>query len=172
MASIMETLLEVLEQEAAQYEELLELSKKKTAIIVANDINALVSLTDREQVVVDGIAQLDRKRETAMKDVADVMNKKADDFKLSELVDLLGSRPVEQKRLAAVTDRLRQITTDMRPVNNQNRELIESTLEMVEFDLNLVRGMKAAPETAQYTSGGYNAGNRLGTVNGKFDAKQ
>ncbi len=128
MASIMETLLEVLEQEAAQYEELLELSKKKTAIIVANDINALVSLTDREQVVVDGIAQLDRKRETAMKDVADVMNKKADDFKLSELVDLLGSRPVEQKRLAAVTDRLRQITTDMRPVNNQNRELIESTL--------------------------------------------
>ena len=172
MASIMETLMEVLEQEEQQYQALLELSERKTSIIIRNDIDALVKLTDEEQVIVDGIAVLDKKRETAMKDVADVMNKKADSFKLSELVQLLSSRPAEQKRLARVTDSLRQITTNMNLVNNQNRELITSALEMVEFDLNLVRGMKAAPETAQYTSGGYSAGSRLGIASGKFDAKQ
>ena len=131
-----------------------------------------MKLTDEEQVIVDEIAVLDKKRETAMKDVADVMNKKADSFKLSQLVELLSARPQEQKRLAAVTDSLRRITTNMNRVNDQNRELISSALEMVEFDLNLVRGMKAAPETAQYTSGGYTAGSRLGTASGKFDAKQ
>ena len=172
MASIMETLMEVLEQEEQKYSALLALSQKKTGIIIANDTDALIKLTDEEQVVVDEIAALDKKRETAMKDVADVMNKNADDFKLSQLVELLSSRPVEQKRLARVTDSLRQITTNMNRVNDQNRELINSALEMVEFDLNLVRGMKAAPETAQYTSGGFSAGSRLGTSSGKFDAKQ
>ncbi len=172
MASIMETLMEVLEEEEKKYNALLALSQKKTGIIIANDTEALIRLTDEEQVIVDEIAVLDKKRETAMKDVADVMNKNADSFKLSELVDLLSSRPVEQKKLARITDSLREITTNMSRVNDQNRELISSALEMVEFDLNLVRGLKAAPETAQYTSGGYSAGNRLGTASGKFDAKQ
>ena len=172
MASIMETLMDVLEQEETQYRALLDLSVKKTEIIVSNDVEALVKLTDEEQVIVDGIAVLDKKRETAMKDVADVMNKKFESFRLSELVDLLASRPVEQKRLAAVTDSLRQITETMQLVNGQNRDLIQSALDMVEFDLNLIRGMKAAPETAQYTSGAISAGSRLGSVSGKFDAKQ
>ncbi|MCR4691023.1 MAG: flagellar protein FlgN [Lachnospiraceae bacterium] len=172
MASIMETLMDVLEQELKEYQALYALSRKKTQIIVANDVTALVSLTDEEQVLVDRIAVLDKKRDEAMKDVADVMNKKAESFKLSELVELLSARPSEQKRLAALTDGLRRVTTDMNLVNNQNRQLIESALEMVEFDLNLVRGMKAAPETAQYTSGAISAGNRLGVPSGRFDAKQ
>ncbi len=172
MASIMETLMDVLEQELGEYKALYALSVKKTQIIVANDVAALVSLTDEEQVLVDRIAVLDKKRDEAMKDVADVMNKKAESVKLSELVELLSARPSEQKRLAALTDGLRRVTTDMNLVNDQNRQLIESALEMVEFDLNLVRGMKAAPETAQYTSGAISAGNRLGVPSGRFDAKQ
>ncbi len=172
MASIMETLMEVLQEEDKAYQSLLELSQRKTQIIIENDVQALIKLTDEEQVLVDQLSVLDRRRESAMKDVADVMNQKADTFKLSGLVELLSSRPAEQKKLAQLTDSIRETTTAMQLVNNQNRELIKSALDMVEFDLNLVRGMKAAPETAQYTSGAISAGNRLGVPSGRFDAKQ
>lgn len=172
MASIMETLMEVLKKEDEAYKSLLELSQRKTRIIIDNDVQALIKLTDEEQVLVDGLAVLDRQRESAMKDVADVMNQKAETFKLTGLIELLSSRPAEQQKLAQITDSIRQTTYEMQLVNNQNRELIESALDMVEFDLNLVRGMKAAPETAQYTSGAISAGNRLGVPSGRFDAKQ
>ena len=172
MASIMETLLDVLDEELSQYRELLALSNEKTRIVIENDVEALIQLTDREQVMVDALAATGKRRQIAMKDVADVMNKKADSFRLTDLIELLSARPAEQKRLAGITDQLREVAESMRLVNEQNRELIQSALDMVEFDLNLVRGMKAAPETAQYNSGGYTAGNRLGVPNGKFDAKQ
>lgn len=172
MASIMETLLDVLDEELSQYRELLALSNEKTRIVIENDVEALILLTDREQVMVDALAATGKRRQIAMKDVADVMNKKADSFRLTDLIELLSARPAEQKRLAGITDQLREVAESMRLVNEQNRELIQSALDMVEFDLNLVRGMKAAPETAQYNSGGYTAGNRLGVPNGKFDAKQ
>ena len=172
MASIMDTLLDVLDEELSQYRELLALSNEKTRIVIENDVEALIQLTDREQVMVDALATTGKRRQIAMKDVADVMNKKADSFRLTDLIELLSSRPEEQKRLAGITDQLREVAGSMKLVNEQNRELIQSALDMVEFDLNLVRGMKAAPETAQYNSGGYTAGNRLGVPNGKFDAKQ
>ena len=172
MASIMENLMDVLEKEEEQYKALLALSEKKTRIIIENDVPALVKLTDEEQVLVDRLSVLDRQRESAMKDVADVMNKNPDSFKLSDLTEVLSSRPAEQRRLSRVTDALRETTETMRLVNEQNRGLISSALEMVEFDLNLIRGMKAAPETAQYTSGAISAGNRLGVPSGRFDAKQ
>ncbi len=172
MASIMENLIEVLDQEVIQYKALLELSERKTQIVVAGDVPALIKLTDEEQVLVDRLSVLDRKRTVAMKDVADVMNKNAASFRLTDLVALLAGRPSEQKKLSAIIDSLRETATQIARVNDQNRELIKNTLEMIEFDLNLVRGMKAAPETAQYTSGGYNAGSRLGVPSGKFDAKQ
>ena len=164
--------MDVLEQEIAEYKKLLNLSREKTQIVVNNDVEALVKLTDKEQVCVDNVSVLDKKRQTAMKDVADVMNKNPATFRLTDLIELLSARPAEQKRLAAIVDELRDTAHNIDLVNNQNRELIKNALDMVEFDLNLVRGMKAAPETAQYTSGGYNAGSRLGVPSGKFDAKQ
>ncbi len=172
MASILETLMDVLDEELSKHRELLELSQRKTSIVVANDVDALIKLTDEEQVLVDELAVIGKKRTGAMKDVADVMNKKADTFTLTELAGLLNARPAEQKRLSMLIDDLRTVSDQMRAVNEQNRELIQSALDMVEFDINLVNGMKAAPETAQYNSGGYTQGARLGVPSGKFDAKQ
>ena len=60
----------------------------------------------------------------------------------------------------------------MQRVNEQNKELLDSALEMVEFELNLLQAMNAAPETANYNRGAYNAGSTMGVTPGGFDAKQ
>ena len=172
MASLMETLMDVLEQENNEYKALLELSMKKTRIIVSNDVVSLSAITEEEQKQVDRINALDKKREEAMRDIANVMNMDVQTLKLGKIIDMLAGRPAEQKRLTEVKDALHETTRNMARINAQNKELLQNALELVEFDLNLVRGLKAAPETAEYNRGAMSAGNLMGVPSGRFDAKQ
>ncbi len=97
MASLVENLISVLEQESVEYEALLGLSMKKTPIIVAGDLPALQKITDEEQTVVNRINRLEHKRSEVMKDIANVMNKDVNTLKLVNLIQMLESRPAEQK---------------------------------------------------------------------------
>lgn len=171
MASLIENLITILEQESSEYEKLLGLSMKKTPVIVAGDLVNLQQITDEEQIVVGKINHLDGKRNEVIKDIANVMNKDVDTLKLVNLIEMLESRPQESKRLAAVHDKLRSVVGNMKRVNEHNRELIANAMELVEFDMNMIQAMKSAPETANYNRGAYSAGNLMGTDRGGFDAK-
>ncbi len=172
MASLMENLMDILEQENKEYKALLDLSMKKTRIIVSNDIVALSAITEEEQKQVDRINALDKQRTVAMQDIANVMNMDVQTLKLGKLIEMLAGRPAEQRRLTEVKDALHETTQNMARINAQNKELLENALELVEFDLNLVRSLKAAPETAEYNRGAISAGNLMGVPSGRFDAKQ
>ena len=164
--------MDILEQENREYKVLLELSMKKTRIIVSNDVVALSAITEEEQKQVDRINALDKKRDEAMRDIANVMNMDVQTLKLGKIIDMLAGRPAEQKRLTEVKDALHETTKNMARINAQNKELLENALELVEFDLNLVRGLKAAPETAEYNRGALSAGNLMAVPSERFDAKQ
>lgn len=173
MASLMENLLNVIEQETVEYQLLLELSKKKTPIIVAGNLEELEKITDEEQDVVSRITNIDKKREEVTADIANVMNKDVTTLKLSNIIELLGKRPEEQKKLSLLRDKLQETVQEMARVNEHNRELIENSMEMIDFNLNLLKAMKSAPETADYTKFGQSAGVAYGgTFSGSFDAKQ
>lgn len=172
MASLMENLISVLQEERAMYEKLLELSMKKTPIIVSGDLEGLQKITDEEQDIVAKINHLDAQREEVTKDIANVLNKDVNKLKLADIVNMLAQRPVEQKQLAQEHDRLKEIMGNMTKVNEQNRELINSSLEMVEFDMKIIQSMRTAPQTANYNRGAYNAGAVMGNSRSGFDAKQ
>ena len=172
MASLMENLLEVLDQESTEYEGLVELSQKKTPIIVSGDLENLQKITDDEQTIVSRLHNLEKKREEVTADIANVLNRDVETLKLGNLIDMLSGRPEEQAKLAEVHDRLRNAVHALQRTNEQNKELLTNALEMVEFEMNLVQAMKAAPETANYTRGAYSAGDTMGVVSGGFDAKQ
>lgn len=171
MASLIENLISVLEQESTEYEVLLGLSMKKTPVIVKGDLQALQQITDEEQAVVNKISHLEHKRTEAMKDIANVTNRDVNDLKLTNLIQMLESRPAESQKLAAVHDKLKEVVRNMKRINEQNGELIQHSLEMVAFDMNLLQAMKTAPETANYNKGAYSTGNVIGVDRGSFDAK-
>ena len=172
MASLMENLMDTLEEEQIFYEQLLQLSMNKTQILIKGDTVALQKITDEEQDVIDKINHLDKKRQEVMKDIANVINRDVDTLRIIHLIQMLEKRPVEQKRLSAINDRLKETVDEMRRCNEHNKVLIESSLEMVAFDLNLIQSMKSAPETANYNKGALNAGSIMGPGTGSFDAKQ
>lgn len=172
MASLMENLIDVLNKECSEYEVLLELSQKKTPIIVSGNLEKLQQITDEEQMVVSSIHNLERKRTEVTADIANVLNRDVNNLKLSNLINMLAGRPQEQKVLAEVHDRLQLSVRGLQRVNEQNRELLANALEMVEFEMNLLQAAKTAPATANYNRGAYNAGDTMGVVNHGFDAKQ
>lgn len=172
MASLMENLIMILDQENSEYELLVALSGQKTPAIVQGNLELLTKITEDEQVVVSKINKLERDREETIRDIASVINKDVNTLKLTNLIQMLGSRPEEQKQLAIVHERLRQTTKMMSDLNEHNKLLIQNALEMVEFDVNLLQAMKQAPETANYNKGAYSTGSTFANGYACFDAKQ
>ena len=172
MASLMEELIDTLQRERQLYEQLQTLSASKTPIIVKGDLKELSRITGEEQSIVSKLATLGKKRSTAMKDIANVLNKDADHLKLTDLVQMLDKRPQEQKTLAEERDKLKAVADNVKRINGQNAELLNSSLEMVEFEMNILQTSARAPETANYTKTAGTSGDVIGSNQGSFDAKQ
>ena len=172
MASLMEDLIDCLEQEEKEFSQLLTLSRKKTPVIVNNKVAELEKITDEEQIIVSRITTLENKRETVTKDIAEVINKDVEDLKLTTLIDLMSNQPKERERLSNVHDKLSATVREVRQVNENNAELIKHSLEMVNFDLSILQAMRQAPETANYGKSAVSTGDMLGGSRGGFDAKQ
>jgi flagellar biosynthesis/type III secretory pathway chaperone len=168
----MENLVGVLDKECTMYEQLLELSSRKTAIIIKGDLPALAKITDEEQCVIGGIQNLEKQRVVAMTDIANVLNRDVDSLKLTDLIVVLEKRPEDQRNLAVQRDRLKGVADNVRRVNGQNQELLRSSLEMVQFEMNIIQASKSAPQTANYSRALDTTGDCLGYTSGGFDAKQ
>ena len=172
MASLMDSIIDVLEKEDAEYVRLIALSEQKTPVIIRGDLDELNRITEAETEIVAVIQKLEKERIQIMKDIAEVTNRKPEDIKLGELVRMMDKRPAEQARLTALHDKLKGTMDRMKQVNEQNRELLKDSLEMVQFEMNLLQSLKTAPETADYNSSAYATGTIMGSGTKRFDAKQ
>lgn len=171
MASLMENLIDVLNRECSEYEGLLDISQRKTPVIVSGDLEKLQTITDEEQNMVNRLNRLERRRTEVTADIATVLNKDVTQLTLTNLIGMLAGRPSEQNALAVAHDRLQRTVRELQRVNEQNGMLLRDSLEMVEFEIAMLQAAKAVPETANYNRGAYSAGETMG-VNRGFDAKQ
>lgn len=170
MASLMDSLVEVLEEENVQYGKLVELSKEKKQAIIKADVDALERITGEEQDVSSQLRNLDIRRDSVLKDMADVLGKDFKEMTITKLIGYLEQQPEEQERLSEVRAKILTTGSQMQEWNKRNEALLNQALEMVEFDLTLFKSMRQAPETANYNRDAHNTGDLLG--NGGFDAKQ
>ncbi len=168
----MENLIDVLDCENTQYEKLLELAESKTPAIVSGDIESLGKITEDEQEIVGKIQGMEKQRDKFLADIADVVNRDVETLKLIDLIQMLDKMPDQQQKLEAVQKRLGATITSLREVNDKNQMLLTDRLEMVDFNLNMIRAMKSAPQTANYSKNAYTNGQSLGIFHGGFDAKQ
>jgi len=172
VASLMENLIDILNEQYDAYSALVELSRKKTPIIVSGSLEDLQKITDEEQDAVNVVNDIDKKRIEIMGDIANVLNQDINNLKLSNLVELINTRPEEQAKLNEARGKLIEIGKELKTVNERNRELLENALEMIDFDMNLIQAMKQAPQMGNYNSGGVNTGEVYGTNLKGFDTKQ
>lgn len=172
MASLLENLIDVLDKENAEYEKLLILAGNKTPTIVKGDVESLSKITEDEQEIVGRIQGMEKQRIKVLADVANVVNRDVETLKLIDLIQMLEKMPDQQNMLKDIHERLKQTTEKLKSVNEKNQLLLADKLDMVEFNLNMIRAMKSAPQTANYSRDAYMNGQVLGIFHGGFDAKQ
>lgn len=175
MASLIENLIAGLNEEYVIYEELLNLSMDKTTVIVANNLEMLKDITDREQELVDIITGYEFRRRDTIKNIGIVINKKPSELKISDIADFLKDQPEFRMPLIEINEKLRIIAEKLKGINIHNKALIEESLEMIGFNINLLQNLSRAPETANYSKdilkkqNGYNIGS---SKTKGFDSKQ
>lgn len=171
MASLIDILIDTLEKENTEYESLLELGLEKTGIIIRNDVKELSRMVEKEQLVVERIIALEKKRTEASNDIADVLNKDVKTLTLTRLIELLSSQKKERDALVSIHDRLSLTMKRMVEVNERNESLLNQSKEMLEFEMNLVQSMRRGPETNNYGRNAY-ISNNYTLPDTKFDKKQ
>lgn len=171
MASLIEELIGVLDEELSIYNELVKVSNEKTSIIVANDLEKLAAITAKEQSMVDDITAVDNKRTKKVKEIALVLNKNPNTITVAQIVELISKQPEFSSALAKSYEELKKALVDLRRVNEHNRDLLEQSLDMAQISINLLQSMNQAPVTANYSRSIY-SGDTLGASNSMFDTKQ
>lgn len=171
MASLIDVLIDTLEKENTEYEGLLELGLEKTGIIIRNDVNELSRMVEKEQLVMERIIALEKKRTEVSNDIADVLNKDVKTLTLTRLIELLSSQEKERDALISIHDRLSLTMKRMVDVNDRNRALLDQSMEMLQFEMNLVQSMRRGPETNNYGRDAY-ISNNYALPETKFDKKQ
>lgn len=171
MASLMEELIDTLEEEHAIYERMIPLAEKKTQVVVANDLKALQTITEQEQEAVDRIGVLERKRQEVIRNIGTVMNREPSALNFRTLIRLLDGQKEIQDKLRDLHDRLKRSVGRLSEINNRNKILIQQSLEMVEFNMNFIRSTWRSPGIGQY---GRSASEieLSASQTGMFDAKQ
>jgi flagellar biosynthesis/type III secretory pathway chaperone len=162
----------VLDSENAEYKKLVILADSKTPVIVAGDIDGLEKIMEDEQAIVGTIQKMEKQRNSILADIANVVNRDVKTLKLIDLINMLEKIPDQQKMLKDVQVNLRGTIDSLKAINDKNQALLNDKLEMVDFNLNMIRAMRSAPQTANYTKDAYNDGQALGIFRGGFDTKQ
>lgn len=171
MAGLIDELMDSLEKENQEYQKLIKLSMEKTGIIIKGDIEALSKIVDEEQLVVERIAPLEKKRAECTNDIAIVINRPAESLTLTKLIELMESQPKVQAQLSELHDKLHNTMSQMARINDMNKGLLKEALELVNFDINLLNSLRQSPLTANYDKSAYNTGEHMIT-SGSFDTKQ
>lgn len=170
MASLIEELIQVMEQECEIYEALDQVSDRKTETIVKGDIEALQKITEYEQNVVDDILILEKKRQNIVNNIAVVLNQNPKTMTIADIVRIMEKQPEFSRPLSELHRRLRTVVLRLQQTNAHDRELLENALEMTEFSINVLQTAGQAPETANYDKKSY-SGDMLGIEHRQFDSK-
>ena len=162
MASLVEELVTVLEEEEKIYQTLISYGEKKTDILIRADVPELEKLTCHDLVTHSN------QQVQLLKDIANVLGRTEEKMTVTRLITLLESQPDVQKKLTEARDRLLAAADRMNHLNDQNVALIKQAIELNEFDLTLFKSLRQAPETANYDKTACNTGSLLGSSG--FDA--
>ncbi len=164
MDNLINELTDVLEKEAALYNELLSISRRKTPVLVEGKVAELENITKEEQSLVLQLSELENRREKLMEEVSGKMSIKPENLTVTELVKHVGNRQGE--RLDKVRKHILDVIEELRSTNQLNAELVRNSLDFINFSLNLITSFEGEGNT--YNGGAKKSGSKAKSL---FDLK-
>ena len=137
MAGLIDELVNTILKENDIYKELIPIADEKTRVIIKNDLDALQKITEQEQLTIEKINALEKKREEVIVNIGTVLSRDPKELNMKTLIKILGKQPEEQKRLSRIHDELSETLRRLVVINDRNKELIKQS-DKKERELNLI----------------------------------
>jgi len=169
MASLVQDLIRILEEETGCYKLLREMADNKKDVIIKGDLPSLQDMTQREQEMAGLLLRLEKKRTAIIEDIATVTNQSKEEMTVSRLIDLLDGQP-EQKKLEQVGQDLVSEVVPLQEANQTNEMLLKQSMEFVDFTMNAIQSSREPVANNNYQNKGYGASSYGGQS--FFDSKQ
>ncbi len=148
MASLIEDLINMLQDQFNNLQDLLGLSEEKKDVIVQNNLEQLQFITGLENTLISRNNKFEKAINELMSDIAMVLNLDQSSVKLSTVSTALNSP--EKEQLNELTEKIILVATKLKEVNEQNRILIDHSLDYINFTVNLYSS--ASEQEPTYTS--------------------
>lgn len=137
MKILVEELKDVLLEELKAYEEMLELTTKKTDIIISGRINDLDSITHMENSLILRLGQFEDTREKVVKNIQKQFGME-EDTTLTDILNSIDNTDKVKQDIDKITKKLSKVLDSLKGKNNLNSLLIKDTLEYIELNINLL----------------------------------
>jgi len=129
-------IIEVLEQETAIYESILEISQDKTNIIIEGKIALLEKIVKLEQSLILKMRKLEDMREDLVSRLSEELNLKESDLTISEVSKHLQDEKAEELKLKQ--EKMVGVLGSLKSSNELNSRLIKNSLDYIDFSINLL----------------------------------
>lgn len=122
----------------AHYQELMENSRKKTRVIIENDIEQLMKFTQIEKNVTKRINETEQKLlESSYAFIHSKGIRSQLKLTVSELAKLVFD-PEQRQRLQEIQKQLNETLKQLKQLNDHNQQLLDQSLQFVNFRLDLM----------------------------------
>ncbi len=148
MASLIEDLLNILQEQLNNLQDLLGLSEEKKDVIIQNNLEQLQFINGLENTLISRNNKFEKSIAQLTADIAMVLNLNQNDINFTALSAALNSP--EKEQMAELTDRMTLVANKLKEVNEQNRVLIDHSLDYINFTVNLYSS--ASEQEPTYTS--------------------
>ncbi|HQA58846.1 MAG TPA: flagellar protein FlgN [Acetivibrio sp.] len=130
-------LIDILEKELKIYEDILEISKNKTDIIVKGKVKELENITELEQSFIAQIGKLEAAREDLVDKICSDIGK--DSSKNITVTELMGYIEASQaERLNSYKENMVSLLKEIKDKNDLNAKLIKSSIDYIDFSINIM----------------------------------
>ncbi|MFZ5986024.1 MAG: flagellar protein FlgN [Bacillota bacterium] len=129
-------LINVLDQEARIYEDILKISKNKTDIIIKGKVSELENITKLEQSLILKMGKLENIRESLVGEISALLNINPSEITVSELLKYLDND--QAKRLQAYRDSMADMLKELKNTNELNSKLIKNSIDYIDFSINIL----------------------------------
>ena len=92
MAGLIDELVNTMSQENDIYRELIPIAEEKTRVIIKNDLDALQKITEQEQLTIEKINALEKKREEVVINIGTVLSRDPKELNMKALIKIMGTR--------------------------------------------------------------------------------
>mgnify|MGYP001054606614 CR=1 FL=1 len=163
MASLIDLLIDDLNNEDTGYNKLLDLSNDKTSAIVKGDVDELQKIFLQEQKLIEELETVEQKRQEDVKEICSILRLPYEQIRVEHIVQILEKKPKEHDALEEVYLRLKRTLNQLTTVNDNNKLLLKESMD-------LARNSVMDPQTSNYGRTAYEEQGITGATG--FDAKQ